>query len=128
MPQKLFWLFRNIFTGILIILLEFSIVAVTAFAEGNTFQYDDHGKRDPFWPLVTAEGVMINYEKDLLISDVMLEGIIADANGKNMAIINGVIVKLNDQIGLFTVSQIEQDRVILLKGQKKFMLKLKKED
>ena len=92
------------------------------------FVYDGHGKRDPFWSLVTPAGVMVSYDSDISISDLVLEGIISDANGQNLPIINGAIVKTNDKVGLFVIDRIEQNKVILLKGQENFVLKIKKED
>ena len=94
----------------------------------QNFVYDDHGKRDPFWSLVTPAGVIINYDGDILISDLVLEGIIAGADGKNLAIINNTIVKPNDQVGLFVIEKIELDKVLLRKGQESFALKIKKEE
>ena len=94
----------------------------------QNFVYDDHGKRDPFWTLVTPAGVIINYDSDILISDMVLEGIIAGADGKNLAIINNTIVKPNDQVGLFVIEKIGLDKVLLRKGQESFALKIKKEE
>ncbi len=96
--------------------------------EKEDFVYDDHGKRDPFWPLVNSSGVIITYDKDILIADMVLEGIITERNGSDMAIINGVIVKINDTIGVFTVKTIRPDAVVLKKGQQTFTLNLLKED
>ena len=92
------------------------------------FFYDDHDKRDPFWPLVTPSGTITSYETDILVSDLVLEGIISGSGGNNMAIINGLIVKPNDQIGNYTVSAISERIVVLFKGQERFELKLKKEE
>lgn len=92
------------------------------------FIYNDHGKRDPFWKLVTPGGSIMNFEADLLISDLTLEGIILDPSGRNLAIINGNVVKQKDKLGAFVISKIEKDRVILLKGQENFILELKREE
>lgn len=92
------------------------------------FSYDDHGKRDPFWKLVSPGGGIMNFETDLLISDLTLEGIIFDPSGKNLAIINGNVVKPNDKLGAFIISRIEKNEVILLKGQESFVLRLKREE
>lgn len=93
--------------------------------EKSVFAYDDHGRRDPLWPLVTSAGVIMNYETDFLITDLSLEGVVVGSGEGDLAIINGRIVKTNDQIGQFTVLQIERDKVILLKDQQKFELRLK---
>ena len=70
----------------------------------------------------------MNYETDLLITDMVLEGIIYDPAGQSLAIINGVVVKANGKIGFFVVSKIEEKKVILVKGQESFVLELKKEE
>ena len=109
-------------------LIMLAMVQVAGAEEAAPFVYDDHGKRDPFWRLVSPSGAILNYDSDLLVSDMVLEGIIADPNGKSVAIINSMVVKPNDKIGLFVVSEIEQDKVILNKGEESFVLKLKKEE
>jgi hypothetical protein len=97
-------------------------------AEEGAFVYHDHGKRDPFWALVNSSGALINYDKDLLASDMSLEGILIEPDGNNIAIINGTIVKANDNIGVFVVKKIENNIVTLQRGQEKVILKLKKEE
>ncbi len=99
-----------------------------SFADEKKFIYDDHGKRDPFWPLVSSSGAFLHYGTDLVASDMVLEGIVADKNGKNMAIINSMVITVNDRIGLYVVEKIEVDRVMLIKGQERYILKLKKEE
>ena len=102
--------------------------ALWAEEKQDDFVYDDHGKRDPFWDLVTPSGVVMNYDSDVQISDLTLAGIISGKNGENLAIINNTIVKVDDKIGPFVVDRIEQDRVLLTNGQQNFVLKIKKED
>ena len=94
----------------------------------TNFTYSDKGKRDPFWTLLGGRGVIINYDKDILVSDMVVEGVMAEPTGESVAIINGNIVKLGDKIGLFVVKEIKPTAVILEKGQEIFTLKLKKED
>ncbi len=109
---------------VLIPLTELSIV----IAEESPFNYDDHGKRDPFWRLVNQAGAIINYDKDLSISDMSLEGIIIGESGNNIAIINGNIVKEGDLMGRYYIKKIDVDTVTLQKGNENFVLKLKKEE
>jgi hypothetical protein len=103
-----------------------------ACAEGpsslENFIYDDHDKRDPLWPLVSSSGAILNYEKDLMAVDMVLEGILVDTTGNNVAIINGMIVNLNDRIGLFIVKEIGANFVTLQKDDETVTLKLKKEE
>ena len=76
--------------------------------------------------LFRSGGAILNFETDFLITDLALEGIMAGEEGKNFAIINGRIVKPEDEIGQFFIERIDDDRVILKKGKQKFELKLKK--
>ncbi len=97
-----------------------------AVAEEAAFVYDDHGKHDPFWPLVSSGGTVITYDTDLTASDMVLEGIVAGAKGNNMAIVNGKVVKSKDNLGAYTVDQVGDDYVEITKGEEHFTLKLKK--
>ena len=106
------------------LLLSFSFL----FAQEEKFVYDPHGRRDPFLRLVTSSGNVVSYESDYEINDLALEGIIFDPAGKSLAIINGNVVKLSDKMGVFVVSEITQNKVVLLKGEEKFVLELKKEE
>lgn len=115
-------------TAIMFLMLTLACPLWADDLPAEKFVYDDHGKRDPFWKLVTASGSIMNFETDLLISDLTLEGIIVDPRGANLAIINGNVVKTNDKLGAFTVLKIEKDNVKLLKGQESFILRLKREE
>ena len=98
-----------------------------AVAQEDVFVYDAHGKYDPFWPLVAPNGSIISYDQKLMAADLFLEGIVVGAQGSNIAIINGKIVKENDGIGDYRVRAIADDYVELFKGDEKFVLTLKKE-
>ena len=111
--------------------LAFLIMAfagLNASAQDTPFEYNDHGKRDPLWPLVSSEGTILNFETEFLITDLALEGIMAGANGENFAIVNGLVLKKGDSIGQFTVERIGDDLIVLKQGRKKFELKLTKEE
>ena len=90
------------------------------------FVYDDHGKRDPFVPLVSSAGMVVTYDEDLSVNDLVLEGIVSDPSGNNMAIVNGKVIKAKDQIGPYTVDLIAADHVEFLKGTERYILNLKK--
>jgi hypothetical protein len=92
----------------------------------ESFVYDDHGKRDPFVPLVSSAGMVVTYDEDLSVNDLVLEGIVSDASGNNAAIVNGKVVKVHDQVGPYVVDVIAIDHVEFLKGADRFILKLKK--
>src|SRR5262245_54422580 len=108
----------------LVLLLSTSTVA----AQEAAFIYDDHGNRDPFWPLVSDNGSIISYETEFSITDLVLEGIMAGANGGHVAIINGRIVTTGDQLGNFIIMEVQPEAVIIKKDNLKFELKLEKED
>ena len=99
---------------------------MVCLAAGYAFAYDDHGARDPFWPLISASGTIVNYGQDLSVSDMVLEGIVSDGNGQYTAIINGSIVQPGDMVGLFKIERIEAKMILLSKGNETFELNLKK--
>ena len=101
-------------------------MAPLVWADEAPFTYNEHGKHDPFLPLVSSSGVIITYDSDLTTNDMQLEGIVADAKGDNIAIINGKVVKAQDVLGVYTVDKIADDHVDMLKGSERFTLNLKK--
>lgn len=102
------------------------VVANLSYAQDQSFVYDDHGKRDPFVPLVSSSGTLIAYDADLAVNDLVLEGIVADAKGDDVAIVNGHVVRPHDHIGPYAIDVIASDHVELLKGTQRFILGLKK--
>ena len=100
--------------------------ANVGLAQEQGFVYDDHGKRDPFGPLVSSAGMLISYDADLAVNDLSVEGIVADAKGENVAIVNGRIVRPQDHIGPYVVDIITADHIEFLKGTQRFILGLKK--
>lgn len=102
--------------------------AAETVAVGEEFLYDSHGRRDPFWRLVNPSGAIVNYEHDMSASDLALEGIMTEKDGRNVAIINGQILKTNDTLGAYRVKSIDPSTVILQKNQELIKLKLKKEE
>ena len=96
--------------------------------EEKPFVYDDQGRRDPFLRLVTSGGAIVNYDRDVTVTDMVLEGIIAGDDNKNIAIINGIILQTGDKIGLYVIKDIKATSVIIQKGEERYSLKLKKEE
>ncbi len=90
------------------------------------FVYNDHGKQDPFSPLVTAGGAVVSYDSDLSLAELNLEGIVQDPKGESAAIINGKIVKMAQQIGPYQVEAISGDHVVLVKDGERFTLQIKR--
>lgn len=112
----------------IICLLILSPVLFYAWAEQKIFVYNDQGKRDPLWPLVSPAGNVVNYDKEFQATDLKIEGIISGKGGQNLAIINGQIVKKGDLLGSLMVSDIRKDFVVLTQGEQRFELKLNKEE
>jgi hypothetical protein len=104
------------------------LILISTAAIADNFVYNINGKRDPFQPLVSPSGAVITYDGDMTVTDMILEGIVADPQGNNLAIINGKIMKASDVVGGYTVQQITTDSVELIKGEEHFTLKLKKGD
>jgi len=123
--------FVFIILGFLVVFSSISSVCLAedvGAEESSPFIYDDHGKRNPFWELIGADGNIISYGDDIMVTDMQLEGIMLGAGGRNVAIINGQVVEKNDTIGGFDIFDILVDTVVLTKGQKRFELKIKKEE
>lgn len=102
-------------------------ISTLGWAEEASFVYNDHGKRDPLWSLVTPSGNIVNYDTDLSVTDLTLEGVVVGDKG-NVAIINGRMVKIDDKVGQYLVAGITKDSVTLIKDQVRFDLRLKKKE
>lgn len=111
-----------------IVLWFFSFLTVSlAFADdGKPFVYNENGKKDPFAPLVSTTGVVMTYDSEISSSDMVLEGVVADATGHNLAILNGKIVKTGDKISSYIVGTISVDQIELINGQEHLTVKIKK--
>lgn len=105
----------------------FWFLATFTAAMADDFAYNDHGQRDPFWPLVSSGGAVVNYDSNFSASEMVLEGIIADGKSR-LAIINGTIVEEGKRIGFYTVQQVLSDRVVLIKDGQSTVLQLKREE
>ena len=109
------------------LIVLFSISTVSFAEEVKLFVYNENGKRDPFWPLVSPSGTQLSYDSDVTtVTDMTLEGIVVDSRKANLAILNGKIVKAGDQVGFYTVEAIANDHVDLVKGSEHLVVKLKK--
>ncbi len=104
----------------------FLIYTHVVLGHNSAAAYDENGKRDPFSPLVNNTGIVAVYDADLSVTDLKLEGVMMDAGGQNLAIVNGKIVKAMDKIGPYVVESITVDHIELSKDQEKFALHLKK--
>lgn len=84
-------------------------------------------KRDPMMPLVTPQGLIRDIKSLGAQEDLVLEGIIYDAQGKSLAIINGQIIKAGDTLGKIKILDIRQDKVVILKDDNVSEIKLEQE-
>ena len=107
-------------------LIYFFIMSLAFADDSKPFTYNDNGKKDPLGPLVDANGILINSELEVTALNIVLEGIIADASGNNLAILNGKVVKAGDKVSSYTVGVISVQQVELLKGQEQIFIKMKK--
>ncbi len=95
----------------------------------QVFGYEPKGKRDPFVPLVGQEkgNRLAGLKGVVSINDVTLEGIAIGSSGKNIAILNGEMVKENDQFGLIQIKKISRKTVELSIEGKDHILSLQEE-
>lgn len=77
--------------------------------------YEAQGRVDPFVPLISADGRLLNFNKETL-QELQVNGIIYDKQGDSFAIVNSIVVKTGDAIGEYKVLSIEEDRVIFDKN------------
>ena len=96
--------------------------------EKKAFEYESKGKRDPFVPLIGQEKAKkISGLVDITsVEDIKFEGIAIDSSGKNIAILNGQMVKDNDKFGVLLIKKISQGAVLLSIEGKDYTLKLQK--
>lgn len=96
---------------------------LTFAEEEQPFIYDDQGKRDPFLSLVDKNG---RYLLDSSLGDstagLNLSGILWDPQGKSSALINNQIVKIGETISGFTVTDISEDSVTVLKNDETYTI------
>lgn len=112
--------------GILFILLFFLfLLTLQAQEEGYVYKYQ--GKRDPFVPLISSSGYLLNFEPENK-SSFILEGILYDSNGDSIAIINGELVRVGESIGNAVITRIEPNKITLIKDNEKVEIELRREE
>ncbi|MFH0762364.1 MAG: general secretion pathway protein GspB [Candidatus Omnitrophota bacterium] len=97
-----------------ILLCWILVVCRGALAKGD-FVYDSQGRRNPFAPLVSSDGRLLNFNKETL-QELQVNGIIYDKQGSSYAIVNSMVVKSGDIIGEYKVLRIEENKVVFDKG------------
>ncbi len=116
-------MFKN--KNILVIITLFLSFSVFVFAQ-DQFVYEAKGKRDPFIALITSDGKFLQLEKTEVPGGMSLEGIIYDKNGVSYALINGLVVKIGDDVGDYRVLKVEDKKIILIKEGQITEIELKK--
>ncbi len=91
------------------------------------YVYKFQGKRDPFVPLISSAGYLVNLEPQENEA-LHLEGVMYDADGGSIVIINGELLKVGETIGNAIVSSIELDKVVIIKDNEKVELELRREE
>lgn len=106
---------RKIIVYTLILTVHMCVFALYGFAldaASQDFNYDAKGRRDPFIPLVGQErSVIAGLETIASPDDLKLEGIATGAGGRQVAIINGQMVKEHDKFGALLIKNITKKSV-----------------
>ncbi len=98
-----------------------------AKASAEEYSYKYQGKRDPFIPLITPAGYLLNLEPED-DKKVDLEGIMYDSGGDSMAIVNGELVRVGDSVGTAVITDIGPDKITILQDNQKFEVELRREE
>jgi len=115
------WIVRGLSSAVLVIF-------AASLAMADAFQYESHGKRDPFVPLIGQDKNAIVKLADITSADdLKLEGIAIGPEGKMTAIINGEIVREGSKVGEIGIEKITVKSVDLSISGKDFSLKLPEE-
>ncbi len=97
-----------------------------SFAQ-EPYAYESGGRRDPFSPLVTPDGRLLQIEAKFHSGNLRLEGIIFDKAGVSYAIINGSVLAVGESVDDITVTKILENKIIFEKGGKAFEQELNQE-
>lgn len=115
------------------VLLLISLIFLCSFVcaqeqGGDSFIYDDKGKRDPFLPLVDEGGrYLLDSELPYSFGELKVTGILWDSEGKSSALINNKVVAIGESISGFMVKDISKDSVTVSKGGKEYIIRLSTE-
>jgi hypothetical protein len=93
--------------------------------------YNAKGRRDPFVPLLTAEGQRIHppgLDEGTAtgVSGLMLQGIVFDPQGDSYALMNGKIMREQEEINGMRVVRIQPNVVTILAEGQEHRLELHK--
>jgi hypothetical protein len=118
----------SVFCAALWMVAAFGSSVVYAAGQAE-FVYSAQGKRNPFIPLVTADGRLLKLENETgQTPGLSLEGIVYDPYGMSYALVNGEPVRVGDMAGEYQVLKIEKTKVIFIKEGQTLERELKKEE
>ena len=90
------------------------------------FTYDSGEKRDPFVPLVGVTARSVRTLEDIAtIRDIRLQGVAVAADGRNIAIINGHMIKEGVTAGRLTIVRVTKKAVVLKIDEVEYEVELK---
>ncbi|MBM3254745.1 MAG: hypothetical protein FJZ08_00360 [Candidatus Omnitrophica bacterium] len=114
---------------ILAALVIFCLACVNCALCQEQIKYDAGSRRDPFIPLVTPDGRLLNLDAEREEkSSLLLEGIIYDKFGISYAVVNGMVVKIGDKISDYQVLKIDANKAVFIKDGETQEIILKKEE
>lgn len=113
------------------LILLFLLGLLLPLASGQEeFAYEAKGRRNPFIPLVTPQGRLLQLDKQetTYVEGLALEGIIYDNAGVSFAIVNTAVVGVGDFVGDYQVLKIQENKVIFVKDGEPTEVELTKEE
>ncbi len=92
-------------------------------------EYQSRGKRDPFIPLLAADGQRFHppgLDEGVLAeaSRLSLQGIVFEPGGESYALIDGQVVREGEAMGNITVIKVEPNVVTIQKEGQLYQMKL----
>jgi len=100
--------------------------AVRAEEGKDTFLYEAQGRRDPFLPLITPSGYLVNLDPET-DETLRLEGIMFDPSGDSIAIINGELLRVGESLGDAVIIDIKAQKVTVMRNNETLELELRRE-
>lgn len=88
-------------------------------ASAEKIQYESGNRRDPFFPLISADGVIV---KTTDFSGYHVEGIIYDQREGSMALVNGEYYREGENVRGAILKKVHKDRVILVEEDEEVTL------
>ncbi len=103
------------------------VVDLAAQDEKDKYLYKGQNKRDPFEPLISPAGYLINLDPRT-DETLRLEGIMFDSKGDSIAIINGELLRVGESLGEAVIIKIESEMVTVMRNNETLELVLRREE